>query len=433
MRVAVLGLVVVASAACSRSHEIKRDYGRSFGTSINGTRVFRDGIAARGNVVRRATSIDHRYVHRADVLVYFAPDEAPLDVEALYWLDDWLTERAGRTLVFVGHDFDADMHLFEDLAGHLADAGDEDLAFEASARHRLARHELELRTADPPETHVTRYPLAWSDALPESSYPAPLGALGDPPAPVPPGEGEAVAEEALVRPADGPRVYLRHHPRLHADGPPTPRAVDPEAGDDGSDARDEPTADRLESLGYVLHEPVRNERVARAAAGRPLVSVRSVSARTGGESQVILVANASFLLNYSLVDPDHRDLAGGLIDELGTGRDVVFFEPPPPGSGGSWLWGDKPFTGPSPLEALTKPPMGWVFLHFLIAGLLLLLARSAWLGRRRSEPDDPVVPFADHVRAYGRLLERSGDTDHATRLIEDYRAVGHRTDPRTGR
>ncbi len=46
-----------------------------------------------------------------------------------------------------------------------------------------------------------------------------------------------------------------------------------------------------------------------------------------GQSQLLVVANGSFLLNAMLVNHEHRKLAGKLVDAIGPGgRDVVFLE-----------------------------------------------------------------------------------------------------------
>ena len=46
-----------------------------------------------------------------------------------------------------------------------------------------------------------------------------------------------------------------------------------------------------------------------------------------GQSQLLVVANGSFLLNATLVNHEHRKLAGKLVDAIGpSGRDVVFLE-----------------------------------------------------------------------------------------------------------
>ena len=63
-----------------------------------------------------------------------------------------------------------------------------------------------------------------------------------------------------------------------------------------------------------------------------------------GQSQLLVASNGSFLLNATLVNHEHRKLAGKLIDTIGPGgRDVVFLEsgqikidqPASPGPAGS--------------------------------------------------------------------------------------------------
>lgn len=398
---ALLTVVVLLGTGCGRKRDLDRPYGRSYGASINGVRVFSDLLAGRGHDVKRVSSFDRRVLEDADVLVVVAPDPAPLELDQVFELEDWLTDRPDRTLLFVAYDFDADVHLFDDLRAHMAAGGEEALELQAEARRKLALYELRKQSMPiEPGAPLLRYPFARDDVADPDAYPAPLD----------PGS----MAEAAAR-AGRPRVYLRRYP--------APLAADP------GDAAPE-DARRRDPMDTVVSDPVSREETWLASEGRALVSVRVLPVGDGGESRAILLANASFLLNYSLMDPAHRALAGQLEEALTPGSRVVFFEPSPGRPRGGWFLGHDPVTMPNPLEALLRPPMGWVFLHFLIAGLLLLLARSVFLGRARSEPEDPAIPFADHVRAYGRLLEASGDRAHADALIEEYRSEVHRGDAR---
>ena len=48
-----------------------------------------------------------RLSERADAIVWFPDDFEPPTPEVRRWLEDWLIEEPGRTLIYVGRDFDA--------------------------------------------------------------------------------------------------------------------------------------------------------------------------------------------------------------------------------------------------------------------------------------------------------------------------------------
>src|SRR5690606_4587157 len=82
------------------------------------------------------------------------------------------------------------------------------------------------------------------------------------------------------------------------------------------------------------------------------------------ESQVIVIQNGSWLLNYPLVNREHRKLAGRLIAECGAAGTVAFLETGPEDA--RIARGAKsPFW-----ELLKLPPLGTILMHLMILGLL---------------------------------------------------------------
>ncbi|MBK7976017.1 MAG: hypothetical protein IPK07_23010 [Deltaproteobacteria bacterium] len=72
------------------------------------------------------------------------------------------------------------------------------------------------------------------------------------------------------------------------------------------------------------------------------------------------------------------------------------------------------------MDVLFRPPLGWVFLHLLIAALLYLANQAPIFGRPRADKDEPGAPFTQHVRAYGKLLERTGDRAYVDHLLAEH-------------
>jgi hypothetical protein len=94
---------------CSR--DLDTVYGQRQGpnasNSVNGTAVLGDMFEKAGHHVFSWRSLSPRLQKRADCIVWFPDDFKPPSKEVRKWLDDWLTEDADRTLIYVGRDFDA--------------------------------------------------------------------------------------------------------------------------------------------------------------------------------------------------------------------------------------------------------------------------------------------------------------------------------------
>jgi len=110
---AVFGLVVVGlgflvTGGCRE--KIDTVYGQRKGAywrSVNGTGVLGKMFEEAGHTVFSWRFLSPRLHRRADAIVWFPDDFHPPSQDVCRWLEDWLRERPGRTLVYVGRDFDA--------------------------------------------------------------------------------------------------------------------------------------------------------------------------------------------------------------------------------------------------------------------------------------------------------------------------------------
>lgn len=134
--------------------------------------------------------------------------------------------------------------------------------------------------------------------------------------------------------------------------------------------------------------------------------------------QRIVVANGSFLLNLPLVNHEHRKLAARLLDEVGTGRAVVFLES---GSGGPAIREKDPDEDGIGLQLFGRAPFNWLLLHLAILGAVYGFWRFPIFGVPRQRESADLTDFGRHIEAVGQLMERSGDVQYATHRISQYR------------
>ena len=92
------------------SDYIKDDYGESRGhsgkQSVNGTAALVDMFEQAGCKVRRWSRMSPR-LQSADVIVWIPDSFSAPSVAHRRFVDEWLQDDAGRTLIYVGRDFDA--------------------------------------------------------------------------------------------------------------------------------------------------------------------------------------------------------------------------------------------------------------------------------------------------------------------------------------
>lgn len=136
-------------------------------------------------------------------------------------------------------------------------------------------------------------------------------------------------------------------------------------------------------------------------------------------SQLILVANGSFLLNLPLVNHEHRKLAGHLIAAVGEPSRVAFLESD---AGGPKILDHDPVPSMSTgLEILKAWPLGAILLHFAVLGIIFCFARFPIFGTSRQPSVEAASDFGRHVDALGELLERTGDSAYAQARLAQYR------------
>jgi hypothetical protein len=355
-----LGLVALALSTlpiggCEKIKSVYGQCGGSSWSSVNGTGVLGEMLENAGHTVLSWRMLSPRLRRRADCIVWFANDFSPPSQDVCDWLEGWLRQERGRTLIYVGRDFDAAVWYWE----HLLPNPPPDQKAEIYRRYAEAKRQLNLGLRS-----ITGAEKCDWFAIQGGRKNREVRSLeGDPK------WLEGVDPSKL-------EIELNH------------RMVPSQAA--------ETTEVLLESKGDVL-----------------------VARRRFDRSQLILVANGSFLLNLPLVNHEHRKLAGQLIDELGPpAQSVVFLETSP---GGPRILDADPKGGPpSALAIFNVWPTNWILLHLAAVGILLCFVRFPIFGRPRDPEPEGLSDFGRHIQALGELLERSGDAEHAAARLAQF-------------
>jgi hypothetical protein len=255
----------MASAGCGRG--LETEYGLSQGKSINGAGVLAEMFREQGDEVRTAFRLTEQVGDWADVIVRLSPRPGLPGQAEGDWYIDWLMARAGRRLVYVVRDFDAEEEYWGGVIDQMGPSAEPD---------ERERAEMKLENA-----------RGWVADLPEK----------------------------VKDPADA-------HEWFRIDQPINPPRICKAIGGPWSDGVSAPRA------GITVHEPFKEggENVMLTGDGHPLIVDWPISE----ESRVLALANGSLVLNASLVNPARRRLVARIIEwtrpEADGARRVAFVD-----------------------------------------------------------------------------------------------------------
>jgi len=330
--------------------------------SVNGTSVLADMFRLEGHAVSTRSSLDD--IDKFDVVVW-APDSftAPTE-EQVDKIDNWLFRSNERTFIYIGRDYDAEIAYWRSVkVGAPADQVEEiDKRLKAAqARHEGMRR-FGLRNSDSCKWFTIRD--AAMRKVSQLSGPWSKGV-------------DASQTEIELRGRIEPRSRFRF------------------------DSRD------IDTL---------------LQSGRDSLAFRIQDPSWGYyDSQLIVVANGSFLLNLPLVNHEHRKLAVHLIDSVGKNKKVVFLRPYEDmelTSGGGGGDDDDPRNMFKPFTAW---PLGFVLLHLFLLGIIYCFARSPIFGRPREGAAEATSDFGKHIDALGEMLEKTRNSEFARERLTHYR------------
>ena len=360
-------LLTLVLTGCE-TEELPVEYGRRVGNSVNGTAVFSSLCESAGYRAQTRRTLGPELDRTADVLIWFPDDFAAPSPKHQQWFDNWLQGGGGRTLVVVGRDFEAQEQYWTEVNARGLTNN------KTLAASYLANATIEVNGdyAGQPFPHDG----GWYDKT-------------------------AAKLQGKVTTFTGPWSKSFN-----------PAAAQIETHSLLSDTSLNPVTE-------LLAENAPNK-------STPLVMVEQISANwnskaTSSTSQRITVANGSFLLNYPLVNKEHRKLAALLIQQIASTTprgEMVFIES---GPGGPPIRDHESLAKFSTgLEFFSLPPLGTFLCHLALLGILFCFVRWPIFGRPKEPPRQTGVDFGLHLGALGSLLERTGDRNYARLRLEQY-------------
>ena len=362
-RLCVISVALFLAAGFSGcAPRLDERYGRSKGESLNGTGVFAGLVRTRGHEVRTALRLTDELSEWANVIVRLAPFPGTPHVEEADWYNAWLSSDPENRLIYIPRDYDA--------------TGD---------YWTLALSQL-------PPNAPARLRERIEEAKAETQIQAPLGGgIGTPP------KTANVSEWFEVETGK-------------------PSFVSQKLGGPWADELD-PAKVSISQHAVLKLDPKRPGRDTLLSGDDKPIAVEW-NRPNGGK--ILVIGNASFLLNATIANKARRPLTERVVHWIGKStyfdpfrKNVAFVE-------GSFVTS----TGsaePSVFHLLQVPPFGWIGAQILVLALIACLAKAPMLGRPKlAEPSGADRPVA-HPEALGALLFRTRQAGEARTILEAYR------------
>jgi hypothetical protein len=370
MKIPGLSLILCAVlllAGCSQFEVLPIEYGKRSGASVNGTGVFSSLCENAGYRTSTRRILGPELQRTANVIVWFPDDWAPPSPKHQQWFDNWLQSGGGRTLLIVGRDFEAQELYWAEVNAR------------GLSNNKTLASDYEKQAAAQVSRDYAAQPLPQDGGWYDKSTAKTQGRVTT----------FAGPWSRLFNPA---AAQIESHSLMGETSP--------------------------HSTTVLLSET--------APSQAPLVFSEQISANwspkvSSSTSQRITVANGSFLLNYPLVNKEHRKLAALVIQQIASttpNGEMVFIESGPGGPTIRTAASLAKFS--TGLEFFSMPPLGTFLSHLALLGILFCFVRWPIFGRPKTPPQQTGVDFGQHLGALGNLLERTGDKNYAQLRLEQY-------------
>jgi hypothetical protein len=383
-RAVMVCLAIWITASGCRPTNIDAVYGRRRGNpgseSVNGTAVLAELFELADHRVVTWRRLSPK-LDQFQTIVWFPDDFAAPTQEQRKFLEKWLVDRAGRTLIYVGRDYNAAIAYWQKVQPQ-APANQ---ALEVARRLATVQAVHDRDRAEMPQRETCDWFTMRRDAMRQTA-----GKLSGP----------------WAAGVDGSKCDMELNGRLEIP----------------NEKEKKQWLDRLDE--GPLRQPPKYEKLlacdGELAAGR-------ITLTNWNTSQLIFVANGSFLLNLPLVNHEHRKIANHLIVSCGNPGKVAFLES---GKGGPPVYDKEPgANSPTGFEVFTVWPLGVILVHLTALGILACVSLFPVFGRPRELTARTSSDFGQHIEALGELLEKTGDREYAVQRLQTYHEHVRREPP----
>ncbi len=342
-----------------------------------------------------------------DVIVLVSNTFDPPGKQAREWIEEWLREQPGRSVIYFGRDFDASQYYYERTIGNLSPS-QQLLAHERMAQLRVYELQGKLNSysnanifcewfcvkSDQParnisldsEKPLTGWPVSTQLWPPDPSFrelmPESITATKDP---------------NPLEPVDKAPDSTVQKVLIHSEW-------------------DLAEFETEEQWNAAFENLLDSETLLESSDGIPLV-FRLTSESRLGDGQILVVANGAPFLNASIVEPPLAKISESLIQECLPAQRVAL------------LAYDDRLTISMVDEADARGTGLEMFLHWplrpimILAAILMLVTCACYLpalGRGQDLAKNSTSDFGQHVEAIGNLIRQANDEAFARNTIANY-------------
>ncbi len=383
--------------------------------SLNGLGLHREMWETNGVRCLKPLRLSPR-LDDMDVIVLVGQSFEPPGRGARQWLENWLASDSGRTVIYFGRDFNADVYYRRQSLAQLP-----------SDQQQRAAELLALREADELNLRIKQlsdstfcgwFYLDTQHSLDEIDRFTGLWADAEPALNTLPGSWPV--RVALAPPDDAIRkrqrpAWIGKPKTVNPLKPPGQVSSDDETDESFSQWHPE-EIDSVEEWNAAVSDAHQSEILLASHDGTPLV-FRLTSDRFVG-SQILIVTNGAPLLNGSLVLPLHQQIGERLIDTCLPAKRVALLAFDDRGLMISNI--PEQDNRAAGLEMLTVWPLSGITMPAAMLGIIVCISLLPILGRPQSLARRSVSDFGLHVDAIGRMLYEAHDMEHAKSAITDY-------------
>jgi len=360
-------------------------YGRRDGTahytSVNGTRILAEMFRKRGDRVSTITRLTPKVAARAKVIVWFPDDFDPPTQKQREFFENWLSTHPYTTLIYVGRDYNAAPEYWRD-AQAFASPQDEGLIAQERAVADSSWQAERAQVAD--STYGYWFTVRkGAKRVQQGTFDGPWADAFDPAK----AKLTLYSQLAIPIPADLTGVT------------------------------DAPTDLKQTSLLSYQGDQW----------------VTSVTKDRWNGSDILVVSNGSFLLNYPLVNSEHRKLAQKVVEHASTGSyssEVVFLQS---NRNGPQVFDKEPEDEAANTGFFRIWPINVITFHLILLGMFYCVSRSIMFGRPRDPPLENPADFGRHITALGELMQSTDNLAMAEQRIRHYEQQAKRASGKSHR